>query len=177
MPEEVILHNLTPLAEQMEQGSIGVLESIYLGIPWDIVLITYILIFFDLFYGVVVSSILKETVSHKMLKGLKNKIFVLFVPVIGILLKAFFVVCSIPAEWSGNSVITGIFGVSVLSQFPICLFLCGFVIFMETVSFLETSSKIDRRAKRLLGLIKRRTDKVEDVKKLMIDDDDVAFDQ
>lgn len=173
MSEQVIIHDLIPLAEQAQEGSMNVLESVYSGIPWDVVLITYTLIFFDLFYGVIVSTVLKETVSHKMMKGLKNKIFVLFVPIVGILLKAFFVVCSIPAEWGGG--VAGIFGVSALSHFPICLFLCGFVIFMEFVSFLETSAKIDSRAKKLLGFIHKKAEKVDDVRTLMVDDEDTVL--
>lgn len=169
----MVANNVIPISIAVSQQSTSVLEIIYSSIPWDVILVTYIFIFIDLFYGTVVSTIKKETVSHKMLKGLKHKIFVLFVPVIAIVLKAFFVVCSIPSEWAGSSTLTSIFGVSQLSEFPICFLLCLFVILMEFLSFLETSAKIDKRANNMLRLIQKKTDEHKDVKHLISEDDTV----
>ena len=133
----------------------NVFELIFLGIPWNMVAITYIFIFMDMFYGFVVSIIMKETKSHKMFKGLVNKIFILFAPIFGIILKAFFIVCSLPAGWVGTDMLTNAFGVSVLSELPICFFICLFVVFMEFISFIETSAKFDKRARKLLRIIHR----------------------
>lgn len=166
---------LVPLAAAAAQTP-GVMETMYGHIPWDAILITYFMIFFDLFYGVLVSTVKQEPVSHKMLKGLQNKLFVLFVPVAGVIIKTFFVICSLPAEWSGTNTLVSLFGVSRLSDFPICFLLCLFVILMEFLSFLENSAKISKRAKRLLNVIQRNVDsKNENVKHLIsdIDEDDL----
>lgn len=154
MDEVTVPDIATPLAAAVNQTP-NILETVCFGIPWNIVVITYIMIFVDLFYGIVVSTILGEVISHKVLKGLQNKTFVLFMPIMGIIMKAFFVICSLPAEWSGSSTLVGLFGVSQMSQFPICLLLCLAVMFMEFISFIETSSKIDKRARRLLAIIQR----------------------
>ena len=82
--------------------------------------------------------------------------------------------CEADDEWSGSSTLTGIFGVSQLSQFPACFLLCLFVIIMEFLSFLETSAKIDKRANRILSLIQMKSDKNEDIKHLMVDDEDIC---
>lgn len=168
---EETLHDLaTPLATAAAQTP-NVLETICMGVPWDIVMITYIMVFVDLFYGIIVSMILGETMSHKIFKGLRNKTFILFIPIIGIIIKAFFVVCSLPTEWSGSSVLVSLFGVSQMAQFPICFLLCLAVMFMEFVSFVETSAKIDRRANKLLQIIKRNVkDKTPSKYKKDIDD-------
>lgn len=176
--EEV--HDLaTPLAAASAQTP-NVLETIYMGIPWDIVTITYVMIFVDLFYGIIVSTVLGEVISHKILKGLRSKTFVLFVPIIGIIMKMFFVVCSLPAEWSGSSALVGLFGVSQMAQFPICFLLCLIVMFMEFISFIETSARIDKRAKRLLGVIQRNVKDKAPVKHKkdiegMFDDEDISI--
>lgn len=168
----------TPLASAVTNTP-SILETICMGIPWDIVMITYVMIFADLFYGIIVSTVLGEVVSHKILKGLRNKTFVLFIPIMGIIMKMFFVICSIPAEWSGSSVLIGLFGVSQMAQFPICFLLCLAVIFMEFVSFIETSSRIDKRAGKLLQIIKRNVkDKApvkhkKDVEDIFDPDDDI----
>lgn len=159
MVEAQVIPDLsTPMAAALEQTP-GVLSTIYMYIPWGLVFVTYIFVFVDLFYGVTVSYLKREVVSRRMLKGLRNKIFVLFVPIIGICFKAFFVICSLPAEWSGSDALTSVFGVSQLSQFPICFLLCLFVLLMEFLSFLETSAKIDKRAAKLLNLIHKEADK------------------
>lgn len=169
----------TPLAAAAAQTP-NVLETICMGIPWDIVMITYIMIFVDLFYGIIVSTVLGEVISHKILKGLRNKTFVLFIPIMGIIMKMFFVVCSLPAEWGGSSTLVGLFGVSQMAQFPVCFLLCLAVIFMEFVSFIETSARIDKRAGRILGVIRRNVkEKVpakhkKDVDELLDSDDDVS---
>lgn len=146
----------------------GVLETVYSNIPWDIILVSYVFIFIDLFYGLIISCIKKEVISHKMLKGLHNKIFVLFVPIIGIVFKAFFIICSLPAEWAGSSTITSMFGVSQLSEFPICFLLCSFVLLMEFISFLENSAKIDPRANKIICFIQHKASKMD-----KIDDKDI----
>lgn len=168
---EEMLHDLaTPLAGAIE-ASPNVFETIFLSIPWTIVSLTYIFVFLDMFYGLAVSTILKETKSHKMFKGLYSKMFVLFAPIFGIVLKAFFVVCSLPAGWVGTDKLTDMFGVSVLSEFPVCFLICAFVILMEFVSFIETSAKIDKRAKKLLRFIQREAEeKVPAKHKKMVDD-------
>lgn len=171
MTEEVIYDLLTPLSAAVSEAP-GLLESIYMSIPWDAIVFAYTLIFIDYFYGVIVSMIKKEAVSHRMLKGLHKKIFVLFVPVIGILLQLFFIVCHLPAEWAGTVTINSIFGVSQLAHFPICFLLCLIVVLMEFLSFLETSAKIDKRADRLLKLIQHKGDTHRDIKELIIRDED-----
>lgn len=170
MTEEIIYDILTPLSDAVAQTP-GILESIYMSIPWYAIVIVYTFIFIDYFYGVAVSAIKKEAVSHRMLKGLHKKIFVLFVPIIGILMQLFFVICALPAEWAGTSAITSIFGVSQLKNFPICFLLCLIVMLMEFLSFLETSAKIDERAKRLLRLIQHKGDTHKDIKELIIVDE------
>ena len=177
MPEEPIVDLATPLADAVAQTP-GVLESIYMNIPWDAIVLAYTFIFIDYFYGVVVSMFKKEVISHRMLKGLRKKIFVLFVPIIGILMQLFFIVCALPAEWAGTATINTIFGVSQLKHFPVCFLLCLIVMLMEFLSFLETSAKIDDRAKRLLRLIQHKGDSHKDIKELIIvdeDDEDLVF--
>lgn len=114
------------------------------------ILFTYTVIFIDLFFGIIVAYITQKTQSHKMLKGIQNKIFVLFIPIIGILIKGFFITCSLPAEWTGTENIYQVFGVDTLANFPICFLLCSFVIIMEVYSFIESAAKIDVRAKHVL---------------------------
>lgn len=178
MDEVTVPDIATPLAAAVNQTP-NILETVCLGIPWDIVVITYIMIFVDLFYGIIVSTILGEVVSHKVLKGLRNKTFVLFIPIMGIIMKMFFVICSLPTEWSGSSTLVGLFGVSQMSQFPACFLLCLAVMFMEFVSFIETSSRIDKRAKKLLSIIQRNVkDKTpakhkKDVEDIFDTDDDM----
>lgn len=146
------------------------IELIFNSIPWGMILVTYILIFVDLFYGVLVSVIRHEVESHKMLKGLERKLFVLSVPIIGILFKAFFVLASLPVDWTGTQQINDILGVSVLHEFPICFILCTFVCLMEMLSFLETSSKVNKHAKKVVNIIQRNV-KNKDVKELISDDE------
>lgn len=168
--EETIHDIVTPLAETIAENP-GVIETIFLSIPWTIVSLTYIVVFFDMFYGLAVSTILKETKSHKMLKGLYSKMFVLFAPIFAIILKIFFVVSSLPAGWVGTDLLTDTFGVSVLSEFPICFLICGWVILMEFVSFVETSAKIDKRAKKLLSIVQREAEEKSPAKaKKMVED-------
>lgn len=177
MAEETILDTLTPLSDAVSQTP-GILETIYMNIPWDAIVLAYTFIFIDYFYGVVVSFIKKEAVSHRMLKGLHKKIFVLFVPIIGILMQLFFIICALPAEWAGTTTITAIFGVTQLKHFPVCFLLCLIVMLMEFLSFLETSAKIDPRAKRLLRLVQHKGDSHKDIKELIIvdeNDDDLVF--
>lgn len=131
----------------MEESIFGTICS---SIPWEMIFVAYTFIFIDLFYGIIVSCITKETKSHKMLKGLQNKTFILFIPIIGIIIKAFFITCALPMDWSGTEDIIQFFGVSNLADFPICFLLCSFVIVMELYSILEISAKIDVRAKILL---------------------------
>lgn len=139
------------------------------SIPWGMILVTYIFIFVDLFYGVIVSIIKHEVESHKMLKGLQRKIFVLSVPIIGILFKAFFVLASLPADWSGTQHINDLLGVSALHHFPICFILCAFVLLMEFLSFLETSAKVNKNAYKLISIIQRNV-KDKHVQELLNDD-------
>ena len=168
--EETLIDIATPLANAVS-GNPGVVETIFLSIPWAVVSLTYIFIFADMFYGFVVSLILREARSHKMLKGLYSKMFVLFAPIFGIILKAFFVVCSLPSGWVATKTLTDMFGVSVLSEFPICFLICAFVLLMEFVSFIETSAKIDKRARKLLKVIQRSAeDKVPEKHKKIVED-------
>lgn len=177
--EQVTEDVATPLAAAVAEQTPGILETICAGVPWDIVMITYTMIFIDLFYGIIVSTALGECISHKILKGLRNKTFVLFIPIIGIIFKMFFVICSLPAEWSGSSAIAGIFGVSQMKHFPVCFLLCLAVMWMEFVSFIETSAKIDKRARKLMGIIQRNIkDKTpakhkKDVEELFDPDDEM----
>lgn len=127
------------------------LEAIYNCVPWLAIFVTYICIFVDLFYGVLIAYILGDPRSHIMLKGLKSKVFVLFVPVLAIIIKAFFIVCELPAGWSGTDNVHQVLGVVQLSDFPICFFLCLFVIIMEIYSFLENSAKINHFAATILA--------------------------
>lgn len=131
------------------------LYAVYNFIPWNAIFITYICIFVDLFYGVAISCALHDPTSHKMLKGLQHKLFVLFVPVIAVIIQAFFVVCELPATWTGTEQIHQVLGVVVLSDFPICLLLCLFVILMEVYSFLENSAKINDFALKILKYFNR----------------------
>lgn len=128
-----------------------ILLAVYVSIPWAIIMLTYTFIFIDYFYGIIVSIIIKEATSRKMVKGLQKKVFVLFVPVLGILAKAFFVLCDFPRTWAATSQINDFLGVVNLADFPICLLFCIAIIFMECYSFLENSAKIDPRARNILA--------------------------
>lgn len=128
-------------------------------VPWAIILIAYVVIFIDLFYGLIISAICRETKSHKMLKGLQSKMFVLSIPIIGVVIKAFFICCSLPLTWSGTENINQLLGIDTLSNFPICFLLCGFVILMEIYSMLESSAKIDVRAKHILAKFNKEAKK------------------
>ena len=128
----------------------SIFRTIWSSIPWLMILFTYVAIFIDLFFGVIVSYIKRETRSHKMLRGLQSKIFVLFIPIIGIIIKGFFITCALPAEWNGTESIYQVFGVDNLANFPICFLLCFFVLLMEVYSFIESAAKIDVRAKHIL---------------------------
>ena len=133
----------------------SVIYSLLTSIPWGIIFIAYCFTFLDLFYGVLVSFLLREPESHKMLKGLQRKTFVLFVPMFGVLLKAFFVLAGLPAEWSGTETINNFLGVSAISEFPVCFLLCSFVILMEIYSILEVSAKFDPRAQKIHGFFNK----------------------
>lgn len=133
------------------------ISFVFSNIPWSIIFVTYILIFLDLFYGVLVSFILKEPESHKMLKGLQRKTFVLFVPLFGLIIKSFFVLTELPSEWSGTETVTGILGVASVADFPVCFLLCLFIMIMEIYSMLESSAKLDGRAQKLLAFFNKKT--------------------
>ena len=59
---------------------------VYESIPWGMIFFVYTFIFIDLFYGILVAWITGDTKSHKMLIGIRNKIFVMFIPICGILI-------------------------------------------------------------------------------------------
>lgn len=127
------------------------------SIPWGTIILAYIVIFLDLFYGVLVSVIMHDVESHKMLKGLQRKTFVLFVPLFGVVIKAFLILADLPSEWSGSEAINSFLGVAAISDFPICFLLCVFIILMEVYSMLESSAKIDGRAQKLLAFFNKKT--------------------
>lgn len=147
-----------------------VLLAVYVSIPWMVIFVTYTFIFIDYFYGILVSVIIKEAESRKMIKGLQKKVFVIFVPILGIFAKALFVLCDLPKNWSITSQINDALGVVSLSDFPICLFFCVAIIIMECYSFLENSAKIDKRARKILAHFNHKM--AEELKKHHIDEED-----
>lgn len=131
------------------------LEALYTSVPWDLIFLTYICIFVDLFYGVFISWLVGDPTSRKMRKGLQSKMFVIFVPIMAIIIQAFFIFCQLPSEWAATGQIHQILGVVQLSDFPICILLCLFVILMELYSFLESSAKVNDFALKLLKLFNK----------------------
>lgn len=130
------------------------MESVITGVPWAAVVLACTMIIIDYFFGIIVRAIKKELTSRKMLEGLLHKVCLILVVVVGVVIKMFFLLVQIPESMVGVfglGFVMDMFGVENIVDVPACLFVCGAIMIMETLSILENFAEISPAAARLLA--------------------------
>lgn len=130
------------------------MESVITGVPWAAVVLACTMIIIDYFFGIIVRAIKKELTSRKMLEGLLHKVCLILVVVVGVVIKMFFLLVQIPESMVGVfglGFVMDMFGVENIVDVPACLFVCGAIMIMETLSILENFAEISPAAAKLLA--------------------------
>lgn len=130
------------------------MESVITGVPWAAVVLACTMIIIDYFFGIIVRAIKKELTSRKMLEGLLHKVCLILVVVVGVVIKMFFLLVQIPESIVGVfglGFVMDMFGVENIVDVPACLFVCGAIMIMETLSILENFAEISPAAAKLLA--------------------------
>lgn len=130
------------------------MESVITGVPWAAVVLACTMIIIDYFFGIIVRAIKKELTSRKMLEGLLHKVCLILVVVVGVVIKMFFLLVQIPESMVGVfglGFVMEMFGVENIVDVPACLFVCGAIMIMETLSILENFAEISPAAAKLLA--------------------------
>lgn len=130
------------------------MESVITGVPWAAVVLACTMIIIDYFFGIIVRAIKKELTSRKMLEGLLHKVCLILVVVVGVVIKMFFLLVQIPESVVGVfglGFVMEMFGVENIVDVPACLFVCGAIMIMETLSILENFAEISPAAAKLLA--------------------------
>lgn len=130
------------------------MESVITGVPWAAVVLACTMIIIDYFFGIIVRAIKKELTSRKMLEGLLHKVCLILVVVVGVVIKIFFLLVQIPESMVGVfglGFVMDMFGVENIVDVPACLFVCGAIMIMETLSILENFAEISPAAAKLLA--------------------------
>lgn len=130
------------------------MESVITGVPWAAVVLACTMIIIDYFFGIIVRAIKKELTSRKMLEGLLHKVCLILVVVVGVVIKMFFLLVQIPESMVGVfglGFVMDMFGVESIVDVPACLFVCGAIMIMETLSILENFAEISPAAAKLLA--------------------------
>lgn len=130
------------------------MESVITGVPWAAVVLACTMIIIDYFFGIIVRAIKKELTSRKMLEGLLHKVCLILAVVVGVVIKMFFLLVQIPESMVGVfglGFVMDMFGVENIVDVPACLFVCGAIMIMETLSILENFAEISPAAAKLLA--------------------------
>lgn len=130
------------------------MESVITGVPWAAVVLACTMIIIDYFFGIIVRAIKKELTSRKMLEGLLHKVCLILVVVVGVVIEMFFLLVQIPESMVGVfglGFVMDMFGVENIVDVPACLFVCGAIMIMETLSILENFAEISPAAAKLLA--------------------------
>lgn len=130
------------------------MESVITGVPWAAVVLACTMIIIDYFFGIIVRAIKKELTSRKMLEGLLHKVCLILAVVVGVVIKMFFLLVQIPESMVGVfglGFVMEMFGVENIVDVPACLFVCGAIMIMETLSILENFAEISPAAAKLLA--------------------------